>query len=141
MKSVTQTIPLSSQQPIEIINITEAIKEFVATSDIQTGILHVGSAHTTMGVAINEECEKLRIDMLEFFKQIAPPEKAYEHNKVAVDGRPNAHSHLLSLMVPSNQSLVVKAGELQLGTWQSLFAIELDGPRPERKIQLTLLGV
>ena len=31
-------------------------------------------------------------------------------------------------------------GKLVLGEWQSIFFIELDGPRPKRGIELQLLG-
>ncbi len=140
MRFEQHSIELSTQEPIEIINITDPVKAFVAECGISNGMLNIGSAHTTVGLAINEECAHLRKDILAFLERLVPPQADYEHNKVAVDGRPNAHSHLLSLMLPPSQSLVVKGGELQLGTWQSIFAIELDGPRSQRRINLTLMG-
>src|SRR3989338_1004717 len=100
--------------------------------------------------------------MVDFLVRLVPPDGEYRHNLVAGDGRPNAHSHILSLMVPSQVTLVlhrqnlmvrtvphlqlsrerdvVEDGELDLGSGQSIFAIELDGPRKSREIALTAMG-
>lgn len=133
-----KTLNLASRRPIQILDVTEEARAFVADSGVQEGILIAASQHTTMGVVINEKCEHLEKDIVRFLEKLAPAKGDYEHDRHAVDGRPNAHSHLLSLVVPSQVTLIVSAGELELGSWQSLFAVELDGPRPARKIHLTL---
>ena len=51
----------------------------------------------------------------------------------------NAHSHLAAMLLGSSESIPVVDGELQLGNWQSVLFIELDGPR-ERSITLQLWG-
>lgn len=130
-----KTVSLSSASPLQVIDVTAEVKAFARS--LKDGLLVVASRHTTMGVVVNEKCEHLEKDMLRFLEKIAPAKGEYEHNKHAVDGRPNAHSHLLSLVIPSSVTLVVAGGELQLGTWQSVFAVELDGPRPARQLTLT----
>lgn len=134
------TIQWKSQQPIDFLDLTGQVKAFVQETGLQQGLLNIASAHTTMGLVLNERCENLQQDMHGFLTRLAPPEAEYRHNQVAVDGRPNAHSHLLALLLPSQLTLVLNAGELELGTWQAIFAIELDGPRPQRNINLTLMG-
>jgi secondary thiamine-phosphate synthase enzyme len=131
-------LSLKTAQPLEIRDITGEVEAFVQSLETPEGLLVVASPHTTLGVAVNERCEELQKDMIEFLKRLAPAGEPYRHNRVAVDGRPNAHSHLLSLLIPSQVSLVVAEGRIQKGEWQSIFAIELDGPRAERKIELTL---
>jgi secondary thiamine-phosphate synthase enzyme len=133
-------VSLSSASPLQVIDVTAEVKAFVKEAKVREGIVVVASQHTTMGVVINEKCEHLEKDMVRFLEKIAPAKGDYEHNRHAVDGRPNAHSHLLSLVIPSSVTLVVAAGELQLGTWQSVFTVELDGPRPSRKIHLTAVS-
>lgn len=61
---------------------------------------------------------------------------SYEHDKI--DN--NARSHLKSFLLSSSETLPVKNGKLDLGTWQSVFFIELDGPRTNRTITLTMVG-
>ncbi len=140
MEFKQHTIQLATTQPIEIINITDSVQAFVKEAGLTHGLLHVGSAHTTVGLAINEECSELRKDWLAFLQRLAPAGADYFHDRVAVDGRPNAHSHLLSTVLPSQLTIVLQDGVLALGTWQSVFAIDLDGPRPNRKIHLTVMG-
>ncbi|HEX5036419.1 MAG TPA: secondary thiamine-phosphate synthase enzyme YjbQ [bacterium] len=132
-----KTVSLASAAPTQVIDVTAEVKAFARSSKLRDGLLIVASQHTTLGVVINEKCEHLEKDIVRFLEKIAPAKGDYEHNKHAVDGRPNAHSHLLSLVIPSSVTLVVAGGELQLGTWQSVFALELDGPRPARKLTLT----
>jgi thiamine phosphate synthase YjbQ (UPF0047 family) len=55
----------------------------------------------------------------------------------------NAHSHLLSMLVgSSSESLVIKAGKLQLGAWQSVMLVDLDAlpPGKQRNIGVQLMG-
>lgn len=140
MKQQRYHVRLATQQPLELIDISAEVRSFFKEFPVREGLLHVASQHTTLGVVLNERCEELQKDMLDFLREVAPAQRDYRHNKVAVDGRPNAHSHLLGLLIPSQLSLVVADGRLELGRWQSVFAVELDGPRPERTISLTLIG-
>ena len=58
-----------------------------------------------------------------------------------MDGRDNAHSHLLGLFINASESVPVTDGALALGDWQSIFFIELDGPRERRTLEMQLLSV
>jgi len=162
MTFLRHTIRLQTTKAVEVVDITSQVRDFTKSSGLRDGLIVVASRHTTLGVAINERCEKLQADMVDFLVRLVPPDGEYRHNLVAGDGRPNAHSHLLSLMVPSQVTLVlhrqnlmvrtvphlqlsrerdvVEDGELDLGSWQSIFAIELDGPRKSREIALTAMG-
>lgn len=140
MKFQQDTLALASWEPFQVLDVTEQVRSRAAASGVKNGLVIVASLHTTLGVVLNERCEHLQKDMIDFFKKLAPPEGDYRHNRVASDGRPNAHSHLLSLLIPSQVTVVLKDGTLQLGTWQSLFAVELDGPRPERRVHVTVMG-
>lgn len=140
MKFENHTLEIKSSHPLEAIDITEEVRGFAGRSKIKNGILIVSSSHTTTALVINEKCDQLQKDMIDFLTRMAPPQGDYRHNKVAVDGRPNTHSHLLSLFMSSQQVVVLKSGDLQLGTWQSVFLIELDGPRDLRKVNLSLMG-
>ncbi len=140
MKFRTITFNLATSKPIEIVDLTNQAKEFTENSGLKNGIVIVSTQHTTMAVKINENCENLLQDIEAYFGKIAPANDPYLHNIYTKDGRPNAHSHLLSLLLSSHELLPFSDGKLTLGQWQSIFAIELDGPRPERKISFTLIG-
>lgn len=61
---------------------------------------------------------------------------SYQHDRI--DN--NAKSHLKSFLLSSGESLPIKNGKLDLGIWQSVFFIELDGPRRSRTVTLTMVG-
>ena len=55
------------------------------------------------------------------------------------DERPNGHAHAKALLLRTAETVNVAAGRLQLGTWQRVLLVELDGPR-EREVSLLALG-
>jgi hypothetical protein len=51
----------------------------------------------------------------------------------------NAHSHLLSMLLGSSESIPVVNGTMVLGTWQSILLVDLDGPR-QRTVGIQIMG-
>jgi thiamine phosphate synthase YjbQ (UPF0047 family) len=51
----------------------------------------------------------------------------------------NAHSHLLSMLLGSSESIPVVDGKMVIGQWQSILLVDLDGPR-ERTVAVQFLG-
>ena len=45
-----------------------------------------------------------------------------------------------SFLLSSSESVPISNNKLNLGTWQSVFFIELDGPRHNRIINITVIG-
>lgn len=140
MKILRSRIELGTDAPIQILDMTAQIRDWVAASGVTDGLLTVISPHTTARVNVNEREPQLQRDMLAFLKRLAPRDGDYLHNLAPVDDRDNAHSHLIGLLMNSSESIAVAGGELLLGGWQSIFFIELDGPRERRAIELQLLG-
>lgn len=140
MKILTHRIELATDAPIQIIDITEQVRAFVAASGVKDGLVTVSCLHTTARINVNEREPQLQRDMLSFLKRLAPRDGDYLHNLEPIDGRDNAHSHLLGLLMNSSQSIPIAAAAMVLGEWQSIFFIELDGPRPRRGIELQILG-
>jgi len=134
------SIQLKTTEPIQIIDITDQVKDLCKQSKIQDGLVLVASSHTTAGVRINEKCEKLEADLKKFLTDLVPPGASYQHNHETLDGRNNAHSHLLAYLMGSRETVAIEKGQLRLGGWQSVFFVELDGPRSLRNIEITIVG-
>jgi secondary thiamine-phosphate synthase enzyme len=83
----------------------------------------------------------LQRDMVSFLKRLVPRDGDYLHNLEPVDDRDNAHAHLLGLFMHASESLPIVAGQPMLGGWQSIFFIELDGPRAQREVRVQILGL
>jgi secondary thiamine-phosphate synthase enzyme len=140
MKILRDRIALATAAPIEIIDITGQVRDWVATSGIRDGLLTLISLHTTARLNVNEREAQLQRDMVTHLKRLVPRDGDWLHNLATVDGRDNAHSHLLGLFMSASETIPVADGALVLGAWQSIFFIELDGPRPSRSVELQLLG-
>lgn len=134
------TLKFASSSAIEFIDLSERVRSWLREQDVQSGLLTIASPHTTGRITINELDPALQRDMVAFLEQLAPKDRDYGHNRNTVDGRDNAHAHILGLMMPASESVMVQDGELVLGTWQALFFVELDGPRAAREVHLQLLA-
>jgi len=115
------------------------VRDWVRQSGVAHGVLTVISPHTTARITINERERELQQDMIRWLEQLAPATAPYGHNREPVDDRLNAHAHLLGLFLNATETVLVSDGVLELGGWQSLFLVELDGPRTQREVLLHLL--
>jgi secondary thiamine-phosphate synthase enzyme len=116
------TIP--SHRKEELIDITDSIKEAVASSSVETGICCVFVPHTTAGVTINENADpSVKEDILMALKKIVPDSLPYTH----AEG--NSPAHVKSTLVGPSLFIIVENGNLVLGTWQGIIFCEFDGPR------------
>lgn len=140
MHIALHSIPLKTIAPIQIIDITGQVRERLADSGLRNGLVTLISRHTTARVNLNENEAALHRDMVAFLQRLAPRDGDYGHNLAPVDDRDNAHAHLLGLFMNASESIPVADGELLLGGWQSIFFVELDGPREQRSVLLHCIG-
>ena len=140
------TIRIDTECPTQFVDLTSDLKAFVAASDVQSGLLNVQSLHTTAAIVLNEHEPLLLTDMAGLLERLAPVDAVYRHDNVTLRTvncvlaePPNGHSHCRALMLGSTAALNIVDGELQLGRWQRVFLVELDGPRT-RDVSLLLLG-
>ena len=126
------TVRTHSQE--EFIDITNSVKEVVASSHIQKGVAVVYVSHTTAGVTINESADPSVVeDILEVLRRVVPFNFPYRH----LEG--NASAHIKTSIIGSSISVLVERGNLILGTWQGIFFCEFDGPRT-RRVWVDVIG-
>ncbi len=140
MKLVYHRIALATTEPIQLLDITPQVRTLFESSGIRQGLLTLISPHTTAHINLNEREEKLQLDMVAFLQGLVPCHGDYLHNCDPVDGRQNAHAHLMGLFMNASETIPIVDGRLMLGGWQSVFLCELDGPRAERQIHLQFFG-
>jgi secondary thiamine-phosphate synthase enzyme len=140
MKIHRHSIELATTGSIEIIDVTERVRAWVAATGVRQGLVTVSSLHTTARINVNERETELQRDMITFLKRFVPRDGDYRHNLAPVDDRDNAHSHLIGLFMNSSESIAIADGKLVLGGWQSIFFVELDGPRERRTVELLAMG-
>lgn len=127
-------ISVKTDSRTQMIDITDPVRQAVRNSGIQNGLVHVCSLHTTGAVTINENADPaVPVDILNTINKIVPWDDRYRH----LEGNSAAHIKV-SLFGPS-EMVALENGSLVLGTWQSLFFCEFDGPR-NRKVNVTILA-
>ena len=140
MKILRTRIEFETVEPIQILDMTGQVRDWLKATGVRDGLLTVTSSHTTARVNVNEREPQLQKDMVTYLKRLVPCDGDWLHNLATVDGRGNAHSHILGLFMNSSESIPVTGGEMILGGWQSIFFIELDGPRQRRGLELQIMG-
>jgi secondary thiamine-phosphate synthase enzyme len=81
---------------------------------------------------VNEHERRLLADLERALERLVPRDDGYDHD--AVDD--NADAHLRATLLGEHVSVPVEAGELALGTWQSVLLVDCDGPRT-RSLRVT----
>ncbi len=108
----------------DFLNIDRPVAEAIQAIGLTDGIITVFIPHTTAGVTINENADPdVLADMEQVLDRTVPWSDGYRHSEG------NTAAHVKASMMGSSVQVIVENGQLQLGTWQSLFLCEFDGPR------------
>lgn len=143
MNSIIKTIGLHSKQDMEIINITDIVKETVAETGIRNGTVHIMTKHTTSGITVNEGLPDIEDDLVEMLQRLAPRNYEYRHARfLHSDGQMavNGYSHLRSALVGKDTLFPLHEGEMVMGSRQTIYFMEMDGPL-HREFVIHVLGV
>jgi len=133
----SERLEVATRARCELVEITAEVRAAVARTGLAAGAVLVYSPHTTAGVTIQENADPdVRRDLLLALENAVPdaaPRGAYRH------GEGNSPAHVKTALVGASQLVPVEGGDLQLGTWQGVYLVELDGPR-RRQVLLRFLA-
>ncbi|NOY38885.1 MAG: YjbQ family protein [Nitrospirae bacterium] len=119
---------------VEFIDITSEIEGLVEESGVQEGVCYLYVPHTTAGITVNEGADpSVRRDIIHTLQKLVPRDAGYAH----LEG--NSDAHIKSSLVGASTFVLIEQGRLQLGTWQSIFFCEFDGPR-HRRVAVRIMG-
>jgi secondary thiamine-phosphate synthase enzyme len=122
-------IPIESHERAELIKLDAKVKKIIEQSGVKEGVCHIYAPHTTAGVTVNEGADPaVAEDLLARLDQLVPRNARYAHSEG------NADSHIKASLVGSSATVLVRDGRPVLGTWQSIFFCEFDGPRSRRVV-------
>lgn len=130
---MNKLLEFSSSKKKELVNISSEVEKIVNQSNKRDGMCLVYTPHTTAAILINEDEPGFKTD-IEKILEVWIPEGDWQHN--SVDG--NATAHLASALIGQSRVIPIINGDLQLGTWQQIFLVELDGPRTTRRVVIQI---
>jgi secondary thiamine-phosphate synthase enzyme len=120
-------ITVQSKSRTEFIDITPEVQNFVSRKNMTSGLVTVFIPHTTAGVTINENADPdVTADMETVLDRMVPWNGGYRH------GEGNTAAHVKASLMGSSVQVIVKDGRIRLGTWQSIYFCEFDGPRTRK---------
>lgn len=117
----------------EVVFVTAQVVEAVRESAVRDGICLVTTPHTSCALTLNENADPdVPRDLMRAWMAMVPQVR-FEH----AEG--NSDAHLLSSMIGTAVALPIVESQLQLGRWQAVWLVELDGPRT-RRLRVSCLG-
>ena len=140
MVIISKSLKISSSSNFQIMDITRDIvavlNEINKENKMDKGIVNIFTKHSTSAIRVNENENGLLLDFEKALKDIVKEKDNYKHD--FIDN--NAASHIRAFILGSSETIPIVDGRLDLGTWQSIFFVELDGPRSNRIVELTFIG-
>ena len=130
----SNSVPVRTARRSQWVDITAQIAHVVGESGIRSGVVVVASMHTTAAITLNENADPdVGRDFFWKLDQLIPRDPRYHH----AEG--NSDSHLKASLVGLSAQVPLRDGALVLGTWQSVYFCEFDGPR-NRRVSVTVMG-
>jgi secondary thiamine-phosphate synthase enzyme len=124
---VVRYINVRSRERTEFIDITEKIQEVLKETGVSSGVCNIFVPHTTAAVTVNEGADPtVQRDIQTYLNKMVPFEGDYHHREG------NSSAHIKTTLIGVSQTILIDEGRLVLGTWQSVFFCEFDGPRHRR---------
>jgi secondary thiamine-phosphate synthase enzyme len=118
--------------------ITHAVQEIVATSKVRQGIATVFVQHTSCSLLMMENAAPAaRRDLEDFFDDLVPEDRDYEHDDEGADDMP---AHIKMALTRTSETIPILKGQLHLGTWQGIFLFEHRRDPHRRRITVTIIG-
>lgn len=137
MKSIRKYLYFNTDSRVDLINITNEVRDVLNESGIQEGLCLVNAMHITASVFINDDESGLHQDYKEWLEELAPhePVSQYAHNGF----EDNADAHLKRQIMGREVVVAVTEGKLDFGPWEQIFYGEFDGKR-EKRVLVKIIG-
>jgi secondary thiamine-phosphate synthase enzyme len=124
-----EEITVQSHKREQLLNVDKEIQDFLRKSGVKEGTLTIFVPHTTAGVTINENADPTVVrDIVYELGKLVPYRDNYQHHEG------NSDAHIKASLLGHSQTLIVSGGKPLLGTWQSVYFCEFDGPRTRRLV-------
>jgi secondary thiamine-phosphate synthase enzyme len=117
-----------------VTDVTALVQDFASRG--ADGLLNVFVPHATAGVALMETGSGSEHDLEEALQRLLPRDERYTHQH---GSRGHGATHLLPVLVSPSLTIPVRAGRLQLGTWQSIVIVDPNQDNPQRSVHLSML--
>ena len=122
-----------------LLELTEDVQTLVARWNVESGLCTVFVHHTSASLVLCENADPdVRLDLEAWFARAVPDgDSLFRHTMEGPDDMP---AHVRTALTQSSIGIPVRAGRLDLGTWQGLYLYEHRLRPHRRRISVTLVG-
>jgi secondary thiamine-phosphate synthase enzyme len=120
-----------------IYDVTAEVAAVVARAGAAPGLCQVFIAHTSASLVITENADPaVHRDLERFMQDLVPDgDPRFEHDAEGPDDMP---AHVRSILTQTDVMVPVRAGHLQLGTWQGIYLWEHRSVDHQRQLIVTV---
>jgi secondary thiamine-phosphate synthase enzyme len=130
----SQTLHCTTGERDAVLDLTHDCARFAAAE--ADGLLHVFVPHATAGIAIIETGAGSDDDLLAALAELLPADDRWRHRH---GSHGHGRSHVMPALLPPYATVPVLAGQLALGTWQSICLVDLNVDNRQREVRLSFL--
>ncbi len=132
MRSEILTVTTGDQPTV--MDLTDDCQRFV--HGVGDGLLNVFVPHATAGLAIIETGAGSDDDLLGAIDDVLPRSSRWRHRHGAAG---HGRDHVLPAFIAPSVTVPVVAGQLQLGTWQSICLVDTNIDNRQRSVRLSFV--
>lgn len=122
-----------------LFDFTARLRDFVAASGVETGLLTAFVRHTSCSLLIQENADPdVQTDMMGFFRRLVPEGMDWlVHTTEGADDMP---AHIKAALTQTSLGIPVVDGRPVLGIWQGIYLFEHRRRPHRREVVLHLIG-
>ena len=124
MTVINEKFTVNTQGFTDIIDITQKVKHAVYSHSLQSAVVQVYVAGSTVSITNIEFEPGLLVDLPEALDKFAPSGGDYHHDATWHDG--NGYAHVRASIIGNSTMVPLIDGALQLGQWQNIVLIDYD---------------
>ena len=136
MKLVTSTLQVATSRPRQLVDLTALVRREVQRAGVRQGTCALWAQGATAALMVQENADpNLALDVLDCLDGLVPAGR-WRHDRVDDNGA----AHIQAGIVGPSEAIPIRGGDLALSRWQNVFLCDFDGPRPARRVLVTITG-
>ena len=138
VKVHTGQLRFSTEGDGDVIDLTDGVRSVLESSGVVNGVVSVFVPGSTAAVTAMEHEPGGVTDLRATLERLIPAQGDYEHNRLNNDT--NSHAHIRAAIVGPSETVPVRDGRLDLGTWQQLVLVDFDDRPRQRTVVVQVIG-
>jgi secondary thiamine-phosphate synthase enzyme len=134
----TGQLRFSTEGDGDVIDLTEGVQSVLDSAGVESGIVSLFVPGSTAAVTAMEYEPGGVQDLRAALDRLVPAEGDYAHNRLNHDT--NSHAHIRAAIVGPSETVPVRDGRLELGTWQQLVLVDFDDRPRQRSVLVQVIG-